>query len=161
LINSLIFFIVFAAHEFYVSIMDVDYSKKEHSIQVTKKIFFDDLEHALVLFTKNQELDILAYNQDSLKPILAKYFIKHIFFEVNNTIKEFNYLGQEYLDGSFYCYLEIPEINKIKNIKIKDNLLIDVFKGQENIVYLNINNNKKTIRLREGFEEQKLWFAKQ
>ena len=70
MINSLIFFIVFAAHEFYVSIMDVDYSKKEHSIQVTKKIFFDDLEHALVLFTKNQELDILAYNQDSLKPMI-------------------------------------------------------------------------------------------
>ena len=108
---------VFAVHDFYVSIMDVDYSKKEHSIQVTKKIFFDDLEHALVLFTKNQELDILAYNQDSLKPILAKYFIKHIFFEVNNTIKEFNYLGQEYLDGSFYCYLEIPEINKATTVK--------------------------------------------
>ena len=56
----------------------------------------------------------------------------------------------------FYCYLEIPKIKKIKNLKIKDNLLLDVYEGQENIVYLNINNKKSTFRLKKFNNEKQI-----
>ena len=156
MVYNLILFLFLLSHPFYVSIMEVAFDSKEQSVEISKRIFFDDLEEALILFTNNNEIYILKYNSDSLRLILSKYFSKHIFFSINNQIKRFNYLGQEYIDGVFYCYLEIPKIKKIKNFKIKDNLLLDVYEGQENIVYLNINNKKSTFRLKKFNNEKQI-----
>ena len=52
-------FAFFSFHEFYVSTSYMEYNDKKQSIQVQKKIFFDDFEIALRKFTGDEYFDII------------------------------------------------------------------------------------------------------
>ena len=59
-------FAFFSFHEFYVSTSYMEYNDKKQSIQVQKKIFFDDFEIALRKFTGDEYFDIIKSNEDKI-----------------------------------------------------------------------------------------------
>ena len=63
-------------HPLYVSVTDLVVDRDEQSIQITKKIFFDDLELALRNENKNQTFDILQSNQNVINSYIETYLKK-------------------------------------------------------------------------------------
>ena len=151
-----IFASLFLIHPYYVSVSDSVFNQNESSLQITKKIFFDDLELVLKKENKNENFDILNSEKDLVNSYIENYIKRNMFFIVDGKLKELNYLGHEVIDSRINSYFEIMNIKKIETIEIKDTSLINYFETQENLTYFEIDNQRFTMRLRKDNVSKKI-----
>ncbi len=135
------------AHEFYVSVTQVDYIKEEQAIQITTRIFIDDFED--LLRQRYDETITLNTNEDesSIDAYIEKYMMSKIQIGINGEFRNFKFIGKEYEDDIVYCFLEISDVDSITTFEITNQLLFDIYNEQQNIVKLNINSKKKSFML--------------
>ena len=146
----------FTFHKFYVGVFQVDYFKEKKAVQITARLFIDDLEKALYkkhnkhfyITTKDEVSDANTY--------IAKYLEEKLKIKINNKVQPFHFLTKEQEENIVICYMKINFKDNIKELKITNNVLSDVFNEQQNLVHLNINGNKKTILFTNTETNQKL-----
>lgn len=134
----------FTLHKYYLSYTKINYAKDSKSLQITMKIFTDDLENAL-----NKEFKIDSkLNSDkeinSLDKHLSEYIKDKFSVEVNNKKKNYTFLGKEYKNDETNIYLEIENIKNLKTITVTNKMLMEMFSDQQNIIKIKINNFKKS-----------------
>ena len=105
-------FAFFSFHEFYVSTSYMEYNDKKWSIQVQKKIFFDDFEIALRKFTGDEYFDIIKSNEDKINLYINNYLSENLSIKVNGKSFKLKYLGHEYKNGVINCFFEYSKIKK-------------------------------------------------
>lgn len=138
-----------AAHKFYVSVTNVDYSEKEQSLQIISRIFIDDMEAAL---KARYEIDpALATEAESPQAdaYIERYFRTKFSVSVNGQRQEYQFLGKRYDKDLLVCYLELPGVPQasLKSVEINNSLLTDLFEEQRNLVHFNILGTKKSFVL--------------
>lgn len=146
----------FTFHKFYVGVFQVDYFKEKKAVQITARLFIDDLEKALYkkynkhfyITTKDEVADANTY--------ISKYLEEKLKIKINNKIQTIQFLAKEQEDNIAICYLKINFKENIKDLEITNNVLIDIFSEQQNLLHLNINGNKKTILFTNTETSQKL-----
>jgi hypothetical protein len=146
----------FTFHKFYVGVFQVDYFKEKKAVQITARLFIDDLEKALhkkhnkhfYISTKDEVIDANSY--------IAKYLDEKFKIKINNKIQTIQFLTKEQEENIVICYLKINFKDNIKELDITNNVLSDVFNEQQNLLHLNINGNKKTILFTNTETNQKL-----
>jgi len=146
----------FTFHKFYVGVFQVDYFKEKKAVQITTRLFIDDLEKALhkkhnrhfYITTKDEVADANTY--------IAKYLEEKLKIKINNKIQTIQFLTKEQEENIVICYLKINFKDNIKDLEITNNVLSDIFSEQQNLVHLNINGNKKTILFTNTETNQKL-----
>ena len=138
-----------SAHKFYVTVTNIAYSEKDDAIQITSRIFIDDLEKTL-----KERFDITAKmatdnELKSLDTYIEKYLKSKFIIEINDEQKEFTYLGKKYDNDIVVVYLEIPKVNfpKIKTIAATNEILTDMFEDQQNVVHFKLAGKKKSFVL--------------
>lgn len=138
-----------AAHKFYVSVTNISYSEKDDALQITSRIFIDDLEQVL----KERygiESDLSANNESELtNEYLEKYLRRKFLVKINGEEKTFDFIGKKYDNDILVCYLEVPKIDfpSVISIEIQNEILTDLFDEQQNIVHFKINGKKKSFVL--------------
>ncbi|MEO1013499.1 MAG: DUF6702 family protein, partial [Bacteroidota bacterium] len=133
-------------HKFYVSVTHVHYAEKEQALQITTRIFIDDLEKIL---EERYNLKVgLATDTESAEGevYIEKYFKTKFSIAVDGQELAFDYLGKQYDNDVVICYLEIPEVYlEGKNtVAVNNEILTDLFDEQQNVVHLKINAVKKS-----------------
>lgn len=130
-----------------MSIYQVNYNAEKKMLQITSRIFIDDLNASLSK-NFNQKIHIGEENESANDLILMKkYLSEHLVIKVNGQPKIINFLSKE-LDGNVVvCYFNIKEIQKIKSIEIKNTALFDLNAEQQNIIQTNILGNKQSFLL--------------
>jgi len=138
-----------AAHKFYVSVTNVGYSEKDDALQITTRIFIDDLEAILL-----ERYDVAAkLATDDESPVadeyLEKYLRKKFEVEINGESKVYQLIGRKYDTDVCIFYLELPkvELASVKSIQIRNEVLTDLFDEQQNVVHFKINGQKKSFVL--------------
>lgn len=137
----------FSLHKEYYSLTKIDYNQKEKTLQITMKIFTNDLE--LVLnkhYDKVLELGTEIESKETNK-LLENYLKEKFSLTINNVRLNYHLLGKEYEKDVVFVYLEISNIREIHQIEIQSSLLIEEFEEQENIIKVNINEQRKTLFL--------------
>lgn len=131
-------------HKFYVSVTEVEYVKKQNSVQIITRLFVDDLE--LVLRKRyNDQLQLSPKNESKeASQALQRYLNEKLQIKINGETKVFNFIGKEYDVDIVYCYLEIKNVKEISSFEITNKLLFDGFEDQQNIVKTNINSENKS-----------------
>ena len=138
-----------AAHKFYVSVTNISYSEKDDALQITSRIFIDDLEQVL----KERygiEADLSANNESELtNEYLEKYLRRKFLVKINGEEKTFDFIGKKYDNDILVCYLEVAKIDlpTVTSIEIQNEILTDLFDEQQNIVHFKINGKKKSFVL--------------
>lgn len=138
-----------AAHKFYVSVTNVSYAEKEDALQITTRIFIDDLEAVLLerygikgsLATENESKQADEY--------LEKYLRKKFQIEIDGEQNTYDIIGRKYDDDVCVFYLELPKIGlaALKTIQIENEVLTDLYDEQQNVVHFKINGKKKSFVL--------------
>lgn len=149
-------FSAFTFHKFYVGVFQIDYLKEKKAVQITARLFIDDLEKALYkkhnkhfyLTTKDEISDANSY--------IASYLSEKLKIKINNKVQTLQFLFKEQENNIVICYLKINFKDNMKELDISNTILSDIFKGQQNLVHLNINGNKKTILFTNTETNQKL-----
>ena len=147
---------LFLIHPYYVSVSESVYNNEKSALQITKKIFYDDLELVLKNENKNENFDILNSKKDLVNSYIENYIQKNMLFKIDGKLKELKYIGHEIINSRINSYFEIINIKNIKSIEIKDTSLLDYFDNQENLTYFEIDNQRFTIRLRKDNVSKKI-----
>ena len=138
-----------AFHKFYVSVNQIDFVPMKKALEITSRIFIDDIDLALEKkFGKKLYLGTSKESSESLD-FLKKYFKEKFFIKVNGQQKEIILLGKEVEDNVLICYFTVKEVDKITSIEIKDTVLMEIY-DQQHIFHTTILGTKKSLLLTSG-----------
>lgn len=136
-----------AIHKFYVSIYQVNYAPKKKMIQITSRLFIDDLNDALE--RKFKKRTFIASKDETVEDenLLKKYFSEKFIVKVNGVSKPINLVNKEVDANVVICYFSIKDVTKISTIAIENNALMELNDEQQNIIQANINGQKQSLLL--------------
>ena len=148
----LVFFLFSAVfHPFHVSVMDAEYNPQNQSLQVSHRLFLDDLEDALTDYHGIEYIDTVEpKDPQQLDSLIAEYLQNKVFFVVNGADKSFEYIGSEVEGDARWCYYQVNKVSALKEVEITNVALMDVFDDQQNIVHLKANGKIKSYKLDKG-----------
>lgn len=135
----------FAAHKFYVALFQVNYVSEKKMIQITARIFVDDLNNALEKkYSKKVQLGS-DLETDADLVLLKKYIAEKLIIKVNGETKPMQFLSKEMEGDVLICYVGIKEIKKISALDIYNAILTQSNAEQQNIMHFNILGVKNTL----------------
>lgn len=137
----------FTLHKYYLSVTDVEYNAEAKSVQLITRIFYDDLEDVLnERYDKNFILSDRS-DQEEIDNYLKKYLTSKIKIRVNDELKKLQFVGKEYEDDYVVCYIETSGVDSITKFEIENELLIDLFPEQKNMIHTKIYKRQKSFLL--------------
>jgi len=136
-----------AAHKYYVSVFQVEYAPQKKELQITARIFIDDLDAALS--KKYGKKLYLASTKEipEVNDYLKKYFIDKVHIKVNGVVKPVAFLDRETDDNILICYLTVPADAKINSLEVNNTFLFEAHSEQQNIIHTKVNGIKKSLML--------------
>jgi hypothetical protein len=131
-------------HPFHTSLTEIQYNAREKSLEITIRMFTDDLETALTKFNNGQKIMIGGKNDNS-NAILSKYIQQHFaIITPQKQKKTLNVLGKELEGDATWIYVEVPDTAIIKDHILQNDLMQELFDDQTNLVNFFYSGNKKT-----------------
>lgn len=165
---GIVFFLIVASsfilfHPIHIAISEVNYSEKDKTLQVTHKIFVDDLEKQIQQLEKNngREVELRLNTPKEIADVdvyLSKYVRDHFVMKVDGKAVSGNFLGKEYETDAVWIYVEIPKVKRPKQIDLSDSFLMDMHADQQNFVHFKVADQKKSLRFQKGNEQQQVKF---
>lgn len=138
-------------HPFHVSVCDVTMNTDKSRLEITQKIFIDDLEVGLRQFANDQKLDIVAQSsQQEIQALIKRYFIQNVTIKANDKPVEYSFLGSEKEGDVMWCYIEVTNIKHLKSFEIGNAVLTETFDDQMNLVHVKVAGKTKSLRLRKN-----------
>lgn len=146
-------------HPFHVSVCSIHHSPEEQSLQITQKIFADDLEEALSAASPTGPVDVLnPPDPDLLEVLIDNYLQNHLRITVNGQAVEATYLGHEREEMALWCYLEVSGVTDIQSLSVRSTILTDTFDDQTNIVHVEYRNALKSMKLAKDYPNDQVVF---
>jgi hypothetical protein len=135
------------SHPFYVSICQVDFNQETHSLEISLKVFADDL--ILGLENAGASKLYLGEKKENKKTntYIFDYLDSSLIFFINNKRKNYSFVGKEMESDVVWIYLEITDVNALDKIKVDCKLLTEVLETQSNIIQINNGSEIKSMLL--------------
>lgn len=111
---------------------------EEKALQISLQLFIDDLE--LALANKGSEKLGICTTQEvaEAEDLIYSYIKDHLFLNVDGISLDLVWVGKEVSDdlAGIWCYLEVYSSEAHKSIDVRNDLLVETFSDQRNIVKL-------------------------
>lgn len=134
-------------HPFYISVIDLKHDAKQQSLNISIRLFTNDLEDALRKTTK-KPVDILnPKNKEYTDSIVCNYILKRLIIQFNSKNQKLNFIGYEKEEESIWAYFEISKCLNPKKITVETKLLYDYLPQEVNIVHVEFKAIKKSFKL--------------
>ncbi len=138
-------------HKFYLSNTSIEFNAQTRAIEITSKIFTDDLEH--VLENKNSRYQALYPQTPEVYECVKKYIGDNLSLQVGGRNVVLNFLGYSadndmttlFIEGSYF---------EPNSVIVTNTILLDLYTDQQNIVEVRWNGQTK----REYFTKDKKQF---
>ena len=140
----------FSVHKFYVALYQVNYAPEKKMLQITTRIFVDDLNNAIgKKYTKKSNLGSENETVEDLN-LLKRYFGEKLSFNVNGQVRHMLFLSKEMEGDVLICYFTIKEIKKINSLEIYNSIITEGISEQKNIMHFNVLGTKNTLLFTES-----------
>ncbi len=146
----------FVLHKFYVSVTQIDYVPNKKRVEITSRIFIDDLEKALTKKYQKKPNITSSNELPEAEEWIKTYIKEKIKVSINKKPQVIEYLAKEVEGDVLIIYTKIAISKKINTFDIYNALLTEVYTDQQNIVHININGNKKSILLTNSVFQEKI-----
>ena len=156
LLFAVLFLSSFSAHKFYVSVTQIDYVPSKNRVEITSRIFIDDLEKAL---TKkyNKKVNLTSSKElPEAEELIKSYLKEKIKISINKKPQNIEFLAREIEGDVLILFTKIAISKKINTFEFYNSLLTETFQDQQNIVHTNINSNKKSFLLTNTVFQEKI-----
>ncbi|WP_333810287.1 DUF6702 family protein [Flavobacterium sp.] len=146
----------FVWHKFYVSVTQIDYVSNKKRIEISHRIFIDDLEKALEKKYKKKVYLTSTKELPEAEVLIKDYLKENVKISINKKPQEIVYLAREVEGDVLIFYSKIAISKKINTFEIFNSLLTNVYEEQQNIVHVNINRNKNSFLFTNSDTQQKI-----
>lgn len=134
-------------HPLFVSLTDVHYNKEEYQVEVSVRIFTDDLETVLRK-SHAGKLDILhPGNENDVKELINRYVNDHLKMKVNGINYPLHFEGYEPENENIWSYFTIEGIKEFTQVELENSLLFDLTKEQINLIDIHADGKEHSIKL--------------
>ena len=144
--QALVFWVMLAGeskHDFHTSITQMQYNAPAKTFEVSLRVFTDDLERALNKDNNGQKFTVI--NKDKNDAAVERYVRRHFaLITPKNQKKPYSYIGKENEADGTWVYLEIPCAEALRGFSVQNDVLMDLFDDQTNLLNLTYLGSKKT-----------------
>lgn len=147
----------FTFHKFYVGVFQVNYAAEKKMLQITSRIFIDDLNNAME--KKYHRKTFVGTSKETPEDIelLKKYLSEHFLIKVNGQSKTITFLSKEAeASDVLVCYSRIKDVDKFKTLEISNTILVDWNAEQQNITHISAYDTKKSVLFTESSRKEVL-----
>ena len=140
-------------HEFHASVTKMEYNAKEQVFEISIRIFTDDFEKALSAASNSKVNlnDASGRATDKNDPLIEQYVQAHFrFFTPQKQTKPVKYVGHEVEADANWLYLEMPFAEPFRGGMLKQDVLMEAFDDQVNMVNIKYQAQKKTFVFRKN-----------
>ena len=134
-------------HKFYVSVFQLEYAPAKKQLQITSRVFIDDLDAAL---TKKYGKKLYLCTTKEIPEAtnyLKHYFAEKMHIKINGVAKALVFKTRETENDVLLCYFTVPADVAITSLQVDNTFLLDAYSEQQNIIHTKINGSKKSLLL--------------
>lgn len=134
-------------HPFYVSVTEINHNSRNKSIEISCRMFYDDVERALNK-QNHTHIDIVKPGNKALvNQMLNAYIHKHLLVKVDGKILNPDFLGYEIQEDGAWAYLEVKNVARPKKVEVHDDLLYTEHPEQINMIHVTVNGERKSTKV--------------
>ena len=144
-------------HPFHISLTEIKWNSETEHLEISQKIFWDDLEVGLGEF-HDESIDFLnPANKEKLNKQIETYLQANNLLWIGDKSVSLTFIGYEVEEDAAWFYLESEKVNEPTSVKIKNSILLDIFPDQKNVIQFYFDKSSpKSIILGKGSETGKL-----
>ena len=138
-------------HEFHASVTKMEYNAKERAFEISIRVFTDDFEKALSAASNSRVVLDRDRPDARIDPLIEKYVQAHFSYQTpQKQSKPFKYVGHEIEADAHWLYIEMPYAEPFRGGVLKQNVLMELFDDQVNMVNVQYQGQKKTLVFRKS-----------
>jgi len=141
-------------HPFHVSICMIDHNPQTQHLEISHKIFVEDLE----LMFKDMGKGKLWLGEDKengeADALIEAYLRNHFAVQVNGQNAPWQWVGREIEQDVLWVYLETEKVPQPQKITVRYTVLTETFNDQSNLIHAKVNGTIKSEHT-NGIERQK------
>ena len=157
LLNIILFFL--SLHPLHVSVTEIEHDAKAEALEVTMRIFIDDLELSIQNDLNKPHMDITAPGPDySTDELVKSYLQEHFKISVNNKEIDYQYLGHEVELPVIYLYILSSGVKNVNEISVYNDMITETYDDQANLVHVTVHDHTKSMKLSKDRRKDSLDF---
>ncbi len=145
-------------HPFYISVCEINHNEENKTLEISIKVFTDDLENAL----REEGKGILHLDSNKEIPksdsIIGAFVKKHLILKSNKKDFELEFIGREYVEDLTWAHFQINKVKRLKELTVHNSIFFGLLEGQKNIIHLKYKGEKYNLLLKEGHEKEQILF---
>lgn len=138
---------VVIVHPIYVSVTEIEHNAADKTLEISCKIFTDDLEKRLREVNRVPIDLINPTDKKKMEKLLSDYVTKHLLIKANGQNQVLQFKGYEQIEEAIYSYYQIDNIPALKNITVTDNILFEYKSEQMSLLHVIVKGERKSTRL--------------
>ena len=135
-------------HPIFMSVTEIEHNTKDKTLEISCKMFTNDLENQLKITTK-QKIDLLnASLKTKMNGIVEDYIQSHLKIAINDNLSsKMKFIGFEQNEDAIVSYFEIEGVTSVNKVKVENNLLYEYSEQQINLIHVIVKGNRKSYKL--------------
>ena len=134
-------------HPFYVSVSEINHNAKEKTLEISCKLFLDDMEKTLKK-QSNAQVELTSPKEPKkAQQQIADYVKKHLAIKIDGKPVVLEFIGYEIEGASLWSYYQVKNVGSVQKIEVTNNLLYEMYDSQIGIVHAQVGGNKKSTRV--------------
>jgi hypothetical protein len=148
-----------ARHPLYVSVTEMNYNAADKDLEISCKIFTDDLEKTLANNYKAKVDLTTPADKNEANRLVKEYVKNHLLLKVDNKAVTLEFVGFEKENDAVWSYFEVKNITAApKKIDITNSILYEAYDKQINLMHVTVGGNRKSYRLNYPDKEASFQF---
>lgn len=135
------------AHPFYLSVTEIFHNPQARSLEITLRVFTDDLEQALRQRQGSPVILSGEHASPGADALVIAYLGEKIRFQADSAYLSWHYVGKEVEPDATYIYLEVSGIGSLRHFKAENRLFFELYESQRNLLHLKANGTHKSLMM--------------
>jgi len=136
-----------AMHPFYASVTEITHNSAKNELQVSSRIFTDDLENTLKKQFKAKFDIIKPANRKQVEGYIATYLSQHLTIKLDGKIVPLHFIGYKIEEDAVWSFLEAENIPAPKKVEVKNDVLYEQHATQTNMVHVIVGGKRQSSKL--------------
>lgn len=148
-----------ARHPLYISVTEMNYNATDKNLEISCKIFADDLEKTLANNYKARVDLTTPADKNEANRLVKEYVKSHLLLKVDSKAVLLEFVGFEKENDAIWSYFEVKNLTTApKKIDVVNSILYEAYDKEINLMHITVNNNRKSTRLNYPDKEASFTF---
>ena len=122
--------------------------EQDRELEITMRIFTDDLELSIRNARKEPDLDLLNPGKGrSTEELVREYVMQRFTIMLDGKKQNLKFLGIETETDAIVCYIQAPDVRRWRAMEVTNTVITETYDDQSNLVHLTVKGKVRSHRL--------------